>query len=129
MKKYLLCVALLLSGCASSPQWDSAIQLRAIHAKYASNQCEPFAKELQAKMKADGYYSVRVTYTLTGNDPLPYSARHQIVSWINERGEAWCWDSVRPEPVWVGTTSDSLQQRILQFHAPHYVSISNIVVE
>ena len=124
----LAAICLLLSGCAGSPQWESAVRHKEqTPGRHIQGGCAVFARELQKRMAKDGVPTKLVTFTVTITDP-PASVLHQIVAYqVGE--ESWFIGNDNPAPVWVGHIQDPWEQRIRQFYKGTNVTVSNIVIE
>ena len=113
-----------MGGCAS-PQWESVVKNRQAKGAYQDGQCAVYAKDLQQKLP---FATQRITWTATDNEPIRHTVRHQVLAYQVGK-ESWFIDSVTALPRWVGSTSDSMEERAKQFYAPYSVRIAAIVVE
>lgn len=118
-------LALFLSACTSSPQWEAVVKNRFVEGASIDGQCAVYVSNLQAKLN---FPTEKITFTARCNEPIPKIVRHQLLAY-SVGNESWFIDNLICRPRWVGSVNDPLEQRIQQFYSPIWVYPSDIVVD
>lgn len=92
---------------------------------FQNGDCRLWAKEVQGKLP---FKSQRISWTATGIEPFAKSARHEVLAYHVGK-EVWFVDNFSLAPRWVGVDGERVEVMAMQFYAPAWVVISDIMVQ